>query len=63
MAFQHWHCECCREEGTVQHKKDAGVHEVKEMIGSQHRKYAAYCADVYGIDKVRLGFPTRDEHA
>lgn len=58
MAFQHWFCEFCGEEGTVQYKKHAGVYEVKEKIGSQHRKYFPACPEMNGMEYVRLGFPS-----
>jgi hypothetical protein len=59
MAFQHWYCESCAEEGTVQHKKGAGVWEVKEKITVQHRKYFPACDEMRGLEHVRLGFPNK----
>jgi len=59
MAFQHWYCEWCGEDGTVQHKKHAGVWEVKEQISAQHRRYFPACAEMQGLSQVRLGFPPK----
>lgn len=55
MAFEHWHCERCHSENTVQYKKDAGVWEVKERISAQHRKRAFACHEDNGIIWIRIG--------
>lgn len=58
MAFQHWYCEKCGKESTEQHRKDAGVWEVKEQIAFKHRFKSSVCARANGLTAVRLGFPT-----
>lgn len=58
MAFQHWYCEWCGEEGSVQHKKDASVFEVQAAIGRHHRRKFEACTEMNGTEYVRLGFPS-----
>lgn len=58
MAFRHWYCEWCGEEGTVRHKKNAGVYEVHTAIGAHHRRKFEACAEMNGTECVRLGVPS-----
>ena len=57
MAFQHWYCEKCSSENTVQHAKDASVYHVRNLIASQHGKRSMKCANEHGLNWVRVGFP------
>lgn len=55
MAFEHWYCEGCREDGCVRYQKHASVFEVATKIGENHRKKSPICAGIHGRDKVRIG--------
>lgn len=57
MAFEHWYCEKCGKESTVQYKKHAAVYEVRNMIYHQHTRKSSKCALHNGINFVRVGFP------
>jgi hypothetical protein len=57
VAFEHWYCEKCRKESTVQYKKNAGVYDVRNMIEYQHTRKSSKCALNNGIRFVRVGFP------
>lgn len=57
MAFEHWYCEKCKRESTVQYKKTAGVYEVRNLIEFHHGRKSRNCAIQNGVTFVRLGFP------
>ncbi len=61
MAFEHWYCEKCKGENTVQHRKDDSVFHVLNLIATQHGKRSMKCANENGLKFVRIGFPEQRE--
>jgi hypothetical protein len=57
VAFQHWYCERCGEENTVQYKKHADVYDVRDRIADQHYRKNRNCHATHGLASVRGGFP------
>ena len=49
-----WRCEGCKRSGSVQHRKDAGVTEVRNLLIFAHRRRDESCHQRDGIAKVRV---------
>lgn len=49
-----WRCEKCATHGSVRHKADAGVYDVRNQLDRAHAKKAPGCALYHGLSRVRV---------